>query len=128
VLLHDISGSHVVSWRVGEPGTTALLNLPTGFDASSIVVHPTGHSFFIAGKDGQQSEILVAENLNGQWTQRVVYQSGHELRRLLVAPRPFEVGWDSVQKHPIESYRLFFAERQPNGRVFDPLDHRRRQA
>jgi hypothetical protein len=115
VLLHDISGSHVVSWRVGEPGTTALLNLPTGFDASSIVVHPTGHSFFIAGKDGQQSEILIAENLNGQWTQRVVYQSGHELRRLLVAPRPFEVGWDSVQKHPIESYRLFFAERQPNG-------------
>ena len=115
ILLHDSAGNHVVSWHAGDSRTVPLLDLPADFTATSIAVHPMEHRFFIGGKAGQQSRILVAENPNGTWTQRVIYHSAYELRRLLVAPRPFEIGWNEALKKPIESYRLFFAERQPSG-------------
>ncbi len=115
ILLHDSASSHVVSWHVGDRRTVPLLNLTARFIASSITAHPHEHRFFIGGKAGRQSEILVAENLNGSWTQRTIFQSARDLRRLLVAPRPFEIGWNEAQKQPIESYRPFFAERQLSG-------------
>jgi hypothetical protein len=115
ILLHDGAGNRVVSWHAGEGRAVPLLDLPADFSPTSIAVHPLERRFFIGGKTGPQSKILVAENLNGSWTQRTIYQSAHDLRRLLVAPRPFEVGWNEAQKQPIESYRIFFAERQPSG-------------
>ncbi|MGA2652699.1 MAG: DUF3160 domain-containing protein [Terracidiphilus sp.] len=115
ILFHDSGGDHVVSWHAGERRTVPLLDLPANFSATSIAVHPIEHRFFIGGKTGQQSRILVVNNLNGKWTRQTIYESPHDLRRLLVAPRPFEIGWDEAQKRPIESYRLFFAERQPDG-------------
>jgi len=115
ILLHDSTGNHVVSWHAGDSGAVPLLDLPANFTAASIAVHPLGQSFFILGKTGQQSQILVADNANGSWTQHTIYQSPGDLRRLLVAPRPFEIGWNQAQNLPVESYRLFFAERQPSG-------------
>jgi len=115
ILIHDSAGNHVVTWHAGDSSTVPLLDLPANFNATSIVVHPTERRLFTEGKTGQQSRILVAENRNGSWTQRTLYQSTRDLRRLLVAPRPFQVGWNEAQKKPIESYRLFFAERQPSG-------------
>jgi hypothetical protein len=115
ILLHDSAGNHVVSWHAGDTGTVTLLDLSASFTATSIAVHPMGHRFFIEGKTGQQSQILVADNANGSWTQRTIYQSSGDLRRLLVAPRPFEIGWNQAQDLPVESYRLFFAERQSSG-------------
>jgi hypothetical protein len=115
ILLHDSAGNHVVSWHAGDSGTVKLLDLPANFTAASIAVHPLEQRFFIEGKTGQQSQILVADNVNGSWTQHTIYQSSGDLRRLLVAPRPFEIGWNQAQNQPVESYRLFFAERQPSG-------------
>lgn len=114
ILLRDVSGNHVVTWHVGDANTVAVLNLPPTFDARAIAIHPMEHRFFISGKSGRQSAILVAENHGGKWAQHTVYQSAHELRRLLVAPRPFQTGWDESQK-PLEGYRIFFAQRQPDG-------------
>jgi hypothetical protein len=37
---------------------------------ASIAVHPIGHRFFVGGKTGQQSRILVVDNLNGTWTRQ----------------------------------------------------------
>jgi hypothetical protein len=115
ILLHDSAGNHVVSWHAGDTRTVPVLDLPADFTPASIAVHPIEHRFFVLGKAGQQSKILVVDNLKGTWTQRTIYQSSHDLRRLLVAPRPFEIGWNAAQNVPIESYRLFFAERQPSG-------------
>ena len=114
ILLHDSSGSHVVTWHVGDAKTVPLLDLPAGFDADAIAVHPVENRFFISGKSGQQWSILVADDVHGKWAVHAIYQSARELRRLLVAPRPFQTGWDESQK-PLEGYRIFFAQRQPDG-------------
>ncbi len=115
ILTHDKAGNHVVSWHAGSSSTVPLLDLPATFTAASIAVHPMGQSFFIEGKTGQQSQILVANNVNGSWTQHTIYQSSADVRRLLVAPRPFEIGFNDTTNQAIESYRLFFAERLPSG-------------
>jgi hypothetical protein len=115
VLLHDSGGSRVAAWRVGENKIVPLLDLPSGFNAAAIATHPLEHRFFIAGKSGSQSQILAAQYVNGAWTQHTIYQSAQELRRLQVAPRPFETSWDEKQKHWNESYRLFFAVRLASG-------------
>ena len=113
ILLKDASGNHVVTWHIGDTKAVPLLDLPSALDAYAIAVHPMANRFFISGKTGQQSVILVAENSGGKWTQHTIYQSPHELRRLLVAPRPFEISSDG--QRIVESYRIFFAARQPGG-------------
>ncbi|MGC2110709.1 MAG: DUF3160 domain-containing protein, partial [Candidatus Korobacteraceae bacterium] len=114
ILLHDASGNHVVTWHVGDAKAVPLLDLPSALDARAIAVHPRGNRFFISGQSGEQWIILVADEQNGKWTEHNVYHSTYELRRLLMAPRPFQIGW-AVQGQPLESYRIFFAERQPGG-------------
>ncbi|HEY1804596.1 MAG TPA: DUF3160 domain-containing protein [Terracidiphilus sp.] len=115
VLIHDKAGDHVVSWHAGDAGTLPVLDLPTTFSAASITVHPMGQRFFVEGKIGQQSQILAVDNANGRWTQHIVYQTAADVRRLIVAPRPFETGYNDTTDKAIESYRLFFAERLPSG-------------
>ncbi len=115
ILLRDKSGYHVVSWHVGDTSAVPLLALPATFTAASLTVHPMGQRFFVEGKTGQQSQILAVDNVNGSWTQHSVYQTSADVRRLLVAPRPFETGYNDTTEQAIESYRIFFAERLPSG-------------
>lgn len=112
ILLRDASGSHVASWHVGNNGTVPVLDLPPGFEAQSIAIHPVADRFFVSGKSGAQWVILAVDKSNGKWQQRTIYQSPLELRRLLVAPRPFQISYD-VQAP--EKYRIFFAAREPDG-------------
>ena len=115
ILTHDAAGNHVVSWHAGDSSATPLLDLPATFTAASLTVHPMGQRFFVEGKTGQQSQILAVDNVNGSWTQHTVYQTSADVRRLLVAPRPFETGYNDTTDQAIESYRIFFAERLPSG-------------
>ena len=115
ILTHDKAGNHVVSWHAGDASAVPLLDLPASFNAAAIAVHPMGQRFFIEGKTGPQSQILVATNVNRSWTQHIIYQTAADVRRLLVAPRPFEIGFNDTTNQSIESYRLFFAERLPSG-------------
>ena len=115
ILTHDKAGNHVVSWQAGGASATPLIDLPATFSAASIAVHPMGQRFFVEGKTGQQSQILAVDNTNGSWTAHSIYQTSGDLRRLLVAPRPFEIGYNDTTDQSIESYRIFFAERLPSG-------------
>ena len=115
ILLHDKAGNHVVSWHAGDTSAVPLLDLPATFTAASLTVHPMGQRFFVEGKTGQQSQILAVDNVNGSWTQKIIYQTAADVRRLLVAPRPFEIGYNDTTNQAIESYRIFFAERLPSG-------------
>jgi hypothetical protein len=115
ILTHDKAGNHVVSWHAGDASAVPLLDLPATFAASSLTVHPMGQRFFVEGKTGQQSQILAVDNVKGNWTAHTVYQTSADVRRLLVAPRPFETGYDDTTNQAIESYRIFFAERLPSG-------------
>ncbi len=115
ILLHDKAGDHVVSWHAGDASSVPLLDLPPTFTAASLTVHPLGQRLFVEGKTGQQSQILAVDNVNGSWTQHTIYQTSADVRRLLVAPRPFETGYNDTTNEAIESYRIFFAERLPSG-------------
>ena len=115
ILTHDTAGYHVVSWQVGNSSATPLLDLPATFTATSLTVHPMGQRFFVEGKTGQQSQILAVDKVNGSWTQKTIYQTAADVRRLLVGPRPFETGYNDTTEQTIESYRIFFAERLPSG-------------
>ena len=115
ILTHDKAGNHVVSWHAGDANAVRLLDLPTTFAAASLTVHPLGQRFFVEGKTGQQSQILAVDNVNGSWTEHTVYQTSADVRRLLVAPRPFETGYSDTTNEAIESYRIFFAEQLPGG-------------
>ena len=66
ILLHDSSGSHVVTCHVGDVKAIPLLDLPVGFEAHAIAVHATGGRFFISGKSGQQWSILAADDVHGK--------------------------------------------------------------
>jgi hypothetical protein len=112
ILLRDVSGSHVASWHVGSNETVPMLDLPSGFEAQSIAIHPEADRFFVSGKSGAPWIILAVDKSNGKWQQRTIYQSALELRRLLVAPRPFQISYDAQTP---EKYRIFFAEREPDG-------------
>ena len=100
ILLHDKAGNHVVSWHVGDSSAVPLLDLPATFNAASLTVHPLGQRFFIEGKTGQQSQILAVDNVNGSWTEHTIYQTSADVRRLLVAPRPFETGYNDTTTTP----------------------------
>ncbi len=115
ILTHDQAGNHVVSWHAGDANTIPLLDLPATFAAASLTVHPLGQRFFVEGKTGQQSQILAVDNAKGTWTAHTVYQTSAVVRRLLVAPRPFETGYNDTTQQTIESYRIFFAEQLPGG-------------
>jgi len=115
VLIHDQAGNHVLSWHAGDSGAKPLIDLPATFSAASLTVHPMGQRFFVEGKTGQQSEIVAVDSVNGTWTQHTIYQTSADIRRLLVAPRPFETGYNDTTGEAIESYRIFFAERLPSG-------------
>ncbi|MGB8028381.1 MAG: DUF3160 domain-containing protein [Terracidiphilus sp.] len=115
ILTHDKAGNHVVSWHAGDTNSVPLLDLPATFTAASLTVHPLGQRFFVEGKTGQQTQILAVDNVNGNWTQHTIYQTSADVRRLLVAPRPFEIGYNDTTNEAIESYRIFFAERLPSG-------------
>ncbi len=115
ILIHNAAGYHVVTWHAGDTSTVPLLDLPATFAAASLTVHPMGQRFFVEGKTGQQSQILAVDNVNGSWTQHTIYQTAADVRRLLVAPRPFETGYNDTTQQTIDSYRIFFAERLPSG-------------
>ena len=112
ILFRDVSGSHVASWDVGSAKTVPMLDLPSGFEAQSVAIHPRADRFFVSGRNGAQWIILAVDKSNGKWQQRTIYKSPLELRRLLVGPRPFQISYDTEAP---EKYRIFFAEREPDG-------------
>jgi hypothetical protein len=116
ILIRDAGGNYrLMDWKVGEAEPALLLELPAGFEGHAIACHPAERRLFVSGRANGQSVILAAEPSGGVWRIRTVHQTKAELRRLLVAPRPFQVGYDEKRKAPVEAYRLVFGERLPGG-------------
>jgi len=115
VILRDSSGARVASWRVGDAEAKTLLALPTGFEAKAIATHPAERRFFLLGTIGGQSVIEAVNEQAGAWTMRKIYSSPLQLRRLMIAPRPYQIGYDEKSNRWNESYRIFFAVRLASG-------------
>ncbi len=115
ILLRDSGGVRVADWRVGEAEAKTLLALPAGFEAKAIAAHPAARRFFLLGTISGQSVIEAVDEHAGAWTMRKIYSSALPLRRLMAAPRPYQVGYDEKTRTWLESYRIFFAARLASG-------------
>jgi hypothetical protein len=116
ILIHDVDGKYrLMDWKIGALKPEPLLELPVGFEGRAITCHPAARRLFVLGRASGQSVILAAESSGGAWRTRSVFKSSGELRRLMVAPRPFEIGYDENRKQTVEAYRLVFGKRMANG-------------
>ncbi|MGA2227080.1 MAG: DUF3160 domain-containing protein, partial [Syntrophobacteraceae bacterium] len=107
----------VLFWDVGAPQTTKEWPAPKGFTPRALAWHPSAKSFFLAGRRGSEHVILRVDKGAGGWGSKLIYRSAHEIRRLVPAPRPFEIQTDITEDEPqiTKSYRIFFGLKNPDG-------------
>ena len=115
VMQRDSAGTRILDWRVGDAEAKTLLTLPAGFEAKAIAAHPAARRFFLLGTLGGQSVIEAVDEQGGVWTMRKIYSSPLPLRRLMVAPRPYQTSYDEKTSSWNESYRIFFAAQLASG-------------
>lgn len=117
IIVRSESGKQrILFWMIGS-GNTAVssraIDVPPDVTLSAIAWHPLAKSLFLMTKSSKQHEILrtPAES----WYPTIVYRSMAPLQRLVVAPRPFQTGFDRVTRSAVTSYRVFFAIKKSNG-------------
>jgi hypothetical protein len=111
VILEDAAHKQRIAfWRFDSNGFARSLDVPGGTTLASITWHPQGRAVFLLATGAQGSQILKLDAGAKTFTPRQVFVSAKPLRRLVVGPRPFQVGDDKAR-----SYRLFFGERRADG-------------
>jgi Protein of unknown function (DUF3160) len=115
VVLEDAARKQRVAfWRFDGGGFARSIDVPAQTSLSSATWHPQGRAVFLLATGAQgsqiQSQILRLDAAATAFAPRQVFASAKPLRRLVVGPRPFQVGNDKTP-----SYRLFFGERRADG-------------
>ncbi|HTC92663.1 MAG TPA: DUF3160 domain-containing protein [Terriglobales bacterium] len=100
----------VLFWDIASPQPQSAFDVPRDLEPRSIVCHPAARQIFMIARQGKQFVIERFQNQNDHWTANVVYKSDNELRRLAIAPHPFEI-WPADSKTSSIQYRLFFGVR-----------------
>lgn len=106
IVKNKTGDERVVFWDFSESASTQTWQIPKGVELSLVVWHPLAQQVFFLAKRNHIDEILVSERTG--LNLRTVLKSDLPLRRLIVGPRPFEVGYDAKKEKPIFEYRLFF--------------------
>jgi hypothetical protein len=115
-LVRDADGtSKLLGWKLGASAAEVLAVLPANFEAHALALHPAERRIFVSGRVGQQWQILAFEPKGSVWHSHPVYSSQYPIRRLLVGPRPFSIGWDKKSATDIVRYRLFFGVKLGDG-------------
>jgi len=91
-------------WQFDAQKFARVIDIPVNMHIASLTWHPQGAALFLLATGTAGSQILKFEAASPRFAPAVIYKSTKTLRRLVVGPRPFEVG-----------YRLFFGEKLPNG-------------
>jgi hypothetical protein len=111
VVLEDAARrQRVAFWRFDSSGFARSIDVPAQTSLASATWHPQGRAVFLLATGAQGSQILRLDAAATTFAPRQVFTSARPLRRLVVGPRPFQVGNDKTP-----SYRLFFGERRPDG-------------
>jgi hypothetical protein len=115
-LVRDADGtSKLLAWKLGASAAEVLAVLPANFEAHALALHPASRRIFISGRVGQQWQIVAFEPKGTAWQSHPVYGSQIPIRRLLIGPRPFSIGWDKKSATDIVRYRLFFGVKLGDG-------------
>ena len=105
----------VLLWDARQAEAGKVWEAPAGFAPRALAWHPEGKAIFLAGPVGQRFAIQRLDQVAGKWTARQIYSSALEIRRLVPAPRPFEVDWDKAHEKPVSAYRVFFGLKAASG-------------
>lgn len=105
----------VMLWSIGRSGLESALEIPSAFAARSIVWHPEGRGFFLAGPNGPR-HVIMFHAMGARIGPREIYSSPLEIRRLIAAPRPFQkLEYNPKLPRPGPTYRLFFGVKAADG-------------
>jgi hypothetical protein len=116
VLVQDGSGgSRVVFWDIGAPRSTTQWAVPKGFGFRSLAWHPRGGCFFLSGSQGAEHVIARVDGEGDARSFRIIHKTRQEIRRLVPAPRPYAIGFDSDREEVPKAHRLFFGLKNQDG-------------
>jgi hypothetical protein len=111
VIIEDAAHKQRVAfWRFDSAGLARSVDVPAQTSLASATWHPQGRAVFLLANIGQSSRILKLDAAAKTFAPRQVFASQKPLRRLVVGPRPFQIGNDKTP-----SYRLFFGEKLAEG-------------
>jgi hypothetical protein len=104
VLVENVNKTASIKfWNIGDKDFFDEFIISVGFRVKSIAWHPLANSLFIVAVKDNKNHILRVEKAGKSWTCKTIYSSPKQLRRLVIAPRPFITG-----NKDYYSYRLFF--------------------
>ncbi len=110
-VVRDGEGKFTIrSWKIGSSEMPLIFRFAPDFEPRSIACHPAEDKFFVLGRSGAQSSILAFESKGDTWQPHAVFQTRDDVRRLLVTPRPYTMGFGGEHAR-----RLVFARRQASG-------------
>ncbi len=93
-------------WQFDAQKFARSLDIPADASIASLAWHPQGKALFLLATDAAGSRILKIDATSPQFAPATAYKTPKMLRRLVVGPRPFDLG---DGKAP--AYRLFFGEK-----------------
>jgi hypothetical protein len=111
-LIVEDGGHHqrIAFWQFASNAFARSIDVPPQTRLASLTWHPHGGALFLLATDAAGSRILELETASSPFAPRQVFSTSKSLRRLVVGPRPFQIGDEKV---PV--FRLFFGEKLPNG-------------
>jgi hypothetical protein len=106
----------ILFWDINNSNakTNVIWNIPDNIFIQSIVFHPQGNSLFLLTKRENEQQIITTPI--DKWLPQSIYRSSVQLRRLVVGPRPFELGYNAETNSTPTAYRLFFGVKNSDGK------------
>jgi len=108
-LIKDGSGNYSIKfWQISQKKFSDSCAIFNGFTVTTIAWHPRASALFVIGIKDNTYHILKVEKDEKGWTAKSIFSSTNQLRRLVVCPRPFIVGYNDSLKEEYFAYRIFF--------------------
>lgn len=106
----------ILFWHIGVndlESDSKSFEIPGDINISAVAWHPLGQSLFLMVTRANHYEIVASPVKS--WAPLSIYKTTATLRRLVVGPRPFEVGYDEKTNTVSTAYRLFFGVKKADG-------------
>lgn len=100
--------SQIQFWDIEQTNISESYQLPDSFICKAISWHPLANALFVMGAVNSEYRILRIEKNSGEWTNKCIFKSSQQLRRLVSCPRPFITGYDAQTQKSHYAYRIFF--------------------
>jgi len=114
---YQAGGFKVIFWDLNATETPKEWEVPRELNPRALSWLPSGRSFFLVGKRGDDHVIMRVDQAGRGWATKLIYKTRQEIRRLVPAPRQFEIDADYSGKEPkiTKAYRIFFGLKNQDG-------------